>query len=665
MTTSIGFDIYARDTASAKFDALGNRIDNTSSKFTKIGQAAKVAGLAMVAGIGMGAVALVGMTKGAIEDEAAQQKLALGLKNATNATDAQVVSAEKWITAQGNALGVTDDELRPALQKLAQSTGDVGQAQKQLQIAMDISAGSGKSLASVTEAMMKANNGSVSGLGRLGVATKNAAGETMSMDAIMKRAANTFSGQAAAKADTLGGKMAILKLRFDEAKETIGAKLIPVLTDLSDWVLATGVPAIERFVQQWKDGTGAGGNFAATLTTIKDATVGTVAFLLEHKTAVAGLVVAYGAFQVAQIAMSVASAASLLILKAQTVGTATHAAVSAASTAGILAWAAAQWVLNAAMTANPIGIVVVAVGALIGIFLLAMKHSDGFRTTVTAAFGKVKDAASATFGWVKQNWPLLLAIITGPIGLAVLAVVKNWDTIRDKTSAAWDAVRSLVTDKLGAVRDAAQNVGAAVRDRLVGAWDAVKIRTSEIWSAMVDLVGDKISNVVDKAGEIKDRILGKFVGASAWLYNAGSELVQGLINGITAKIGALTAKMSELASKIKGYLPGSPVKTGPLTSWNNGGAGKRLVGLLADGMSDTAPVDAAMRNLASRANIVGSGSMAIGASGTGLSVSSGGSSGGGDTFIIHMHGVNDPEAFVAGLRQYVRRNGPLRGIAAT
>ena len=205
MTTSIGFDIYARDTASAKFAALGDNIDGTTTKFAKIGQAAKVAGLAIVAGVGVAAVALVGMTKAAIEDEAAQQKLALGLKNATGATDAQVAAAEKWITAQGNALGVTDDELRPALQKLAQSTGDVGKAQRQLQIAMDISAGSGKSLQAVTEAMMKANNGSVTGLARLGIATKNAAGETLSMEQIMRRAGDTFGGQAAANADTLSG----------------------------------------------------------------------------------------------------------------------------------------------------------------------------------------------------------------------------------------------------------------------------------------------------------------------------------------------------------------------------------------------------------------------------------------------------------------------------
>jgi hypothetical protein len=93
------------------------------------------------------------------------------------------------------------------------------------------------------------------------------------------------------------------------------------------------------------------------------------------------------------------------------------------------AWAAGQWLLNAALSANPIGLVVVGIAALIAILVLAWKNSDTFRRIVTGAFGAVKDFASNAFGWIKDHWPLLLAILVGPFGLAVLAVAKHWDSI--------------------------------------------------------------------------------------------------------------------------------------------------------------------------------------------------------------------------------------------
>ena len=207
----------------------------------------KVAAVALAAGAVAGAVGLVKLTKGAIEDEAAQAKLAQQLKNSADATDKQVGSVERWISAQGKALGVTDDELRPALSKLVTATKDVGEAQKLASLAMDVSAGSGKSLDAVSTALMKAQNGQVSSLSRLGINTKNAAGETISMEEAVKRMGETFGGQAATKAGTLEGKMGRLKLILSETGETIGSKMIPIVTTMADWFLNKGVPALAAF----------------------------------------------------------------------------------------------------------------------------------------------------------------------------------------------------------------------------------------------------------------------------------------------------------------------------------------------------------------------------------------------------------------------------------
>jgi hypothetical protein len=247
-STSVVFDILARDQASAKFDHLGNSVDGSTTKMGRFNDVMKTAGKAAAYGLGaglvIGATALVGMTKNAIEDEAAQRKLAIAMENSVGATDKQIASVENWITKAGLATGVTDDEMRPAFQRLVQATGDVGEAQRQMGIAMDVSAGTGKSLKTVSEALMKANNGTTASLSKLGLKTKDAEGNTLSLKDALKEMSDTFGGQAAAKAGTLEGKMDRLKLIFDETKESIGAKLIPIVSDFADVLINKVVPNI-------------------------------------------------------------------------------------------------------------------------------------------------------------------------------------------------------------------------------------------------------------------------------------------------------------------------------------------------------------------------------------------------------------------------------------
>lgn len=240
-STSIAFDIIARDRASSKFDKVGDSASKTGGKLGKLGKIAAVGLVGGVAAAGAAAVvagkALFDMAKGAIEDEQAAAKLARQLHNSAGATKGQVAATESWISAQGRALGVADDQLRPALGKLVAATHDVGKAQKLTSLAMDISAGSGKSLNTVTEALVKAQNGSVGGLSRLGVATKDAEGKTKSLKEITADLARTYDGQAARAANTTQGKFSRLKLIFDETKESIGARLIPVALKLADWAI--------------------------------------------------------------------------------------------------------------------------------------------------------------------------------------------------------------------------------------------------------------------------------------------------------------------------------------------------------------------------------------------------------------------------------------------
>lgn len=232
--------------ASKAMHGVGNEAEKTGGKLKGLGKMAKVGALGIAAAAGVAAVALVNMTKSAIADEKAQAMLAKTLKNSAGATKEQIARAEDYVTAMGKQLGVADDELRPALARLAVATGDVAEAQSLSMIAMNVSAGSGKSLKQVTEALAKAQNGNLAGLSKLGVATKDAEGKTKSLEQITAELAKTYAGAASTAANTTEGKFARLKLQFDETKEAIGARLIPIASSLADFLLTKMGPALAK-----------------------------------------------------------------------------------------------------------------------------------------------------------------------------------------------------------------------------------------------------------------------------------------------------------------------------------------------------------------------------------------------------------------------------------
>lgn len=235
-----------------------NKADNDVSTFGgKVSEFGKKAGLAFAAaGAAAGAYAAklaIDGVKSAIEDAAAQTKLALTLKNVTGATEAQISATEDYITKTSLAVGITDDELRPSLERFARATGDLTKAQKLQAVAIDVAAGSGKSLEAVTNAMAKAAEGNSASLVKLGVGLTAAQLKTMSLDEITAKLGDTFENQAAAKADTFQGKLTRLQIAFDEGKETVGAFILTAITPLVELIVNRVVPAIEAFTSNIGD----------------------------------------------------------------------------------------------------------------------------------------------------------------------------------------------------------------------------------------------------------------------------------------------------------------------------------------------------------------------------------------------------------------------------
>ena len=227
-----------------------NEVEGFGDKVGKFGKAAGAAfAVAGAAALAYGAVLLKQGVESALADEAAQAKLATTLKNVTNATDAQIQAVEDQILQTSLLTGVTDDELRPSFERFLRATKDSEQALKLQQVALDVSAGSGKSLEAVTNAMAKAAEGNTGSLAKLGVGLTSAQLKTMDLEEITASLADTFGGQAAVKADTFAGKLAVLKNAFDEGKETVGSFVLDALTPMINTIVGTVIPAITKFME--------------------------------------------------------------------------------------------------------------------------------------------------------------------------------------------------------------------------------------------------------------------------------------------------------------------------------------------------------------------------------------------------------------------------------
>lgn len=228
------------DTGSKEVQGFGSKLGDFSKK---AGVAFAVAGAAAAAYAGK---LLVDGVKSAIADQAAQEKLATTLRNVTGATNTQIKSVEDYITKTSLAYGVTDDKLRPSLERLARATNDVKKAQELQTLAIDIAAGSGKSLETVSNALAKAQEGNTTALGKLGVGLSNAQLKTLSMDEITKKLGDTFENQASVKAETFQGKMDRLKIAFDEGKETVGKFVLDAITPMVTFFVDKVIPVLSN-----------------------------------------------------------------------------------------------------------------------------------------------------------------------------------------------------------------------------------------------------------------------------------------------------------------------------------------------------------------------------------------------------------------------------------
>jgi hypothetical protein len=228
------------------FDAAG--VNKAQRAFKGLSGVAKVGTIAFAA---LGAASLkygADAVTAAAADQKAQLKLAKTLENVTGATEGAIAATEQFITAQQFATGVSDSQLRPALETLVRATGDVTKAQNLLKLGLDVSAGSGRDLESISLALAKAQGGQFTALQRLGIVIPDNIKKSKDFGKVQEYLNDLFGGQAAVAANTYEGKLAILRERLGEVQESLGGALIPTLTGFADKIIKNVMPSLEGFI---------------------------------------------------------------------------------------------------------------------------------------------------------------------------------------------------------------------------------------------------------------------------------------------------------------------------------------------------------------------------------------------------------------------------------
>jgi hypothetical protein len=205
-------------------------------------------GFAALGAAVLGAAAVMGksMVEAAIADEKSQATLAQTLRNTIGATKDQIKASESWIEVQQKTLGISDTKLRPALGNLVRVTDNLTEAQKLTSLAMDISAGTGKDLETVSLALAKAHEGNLGALKRLGIPLDDSIVKTKDFEGATRALTDLFGGAALANTDTLAGKLGIMREKVGELQESLGALLIPKFTALVDYITNKVIPIIEE-----------------------------------------------------------------------------------------------------------------------------------------------------------------------------------------------------------------------------------------------------------------------------------------------------------------------------------------------------------------------------------------------------------------------------------
>lgn len=306
-------------------------------------------------------------------------------------------------------------------------------------------------------------------------------------------------------------------------------------------------------------------------------------------------------------------------------GDALNAVKNAFSTA--LDWIKSHWRLLISIVLGPLGIIIALVTKfwpqIIGAFQAGMNFLKGIWDAFWSVFG---GAISAVFGLIvaiiklaltliaviiyaaflgikavtlavwnsivaifQAVWGIITSVVRTYIAIVRTVITTAWNAIKAVTGAVWNGIMAVIRAvwaRIGGTVMAAVN---QVKSVLSAAWGAIKSAASAAWQALVAIVKQRVTNLINNVKTIKDKVVAFFADAGTWLIHAGEEIIHGLLQGIENVAHLVTDKIKSITGGLSKFLPGSPVKEGPLRVLNHGYAGKQIIGMIVDGMDTAAP----------------------------------------------------------------------------
>lgn len=207
---------------------------------------------------------------------------------------------------------------------------------------------------------------------------------------------------------------------------------------------------------------------------------------------------------------------------------------------------AAQWALNVAMTANPIGIVIVAIGALVGAFIVLWNKSEGFRNFWINLWEKVKAIVTSAWEGIKAGFEK----IKNGISAVKEKVSTMWNGVKEKTSELWGGVKNVVSEKLNNIKSAYDAHGGGLKGATFAAIEGVKEYYRTGYDAINQLTGGKLGEVVNAVGVKMEAVKSKFGEAFGNVKNTVMTIFENIKNGIVEKITAAVDTVKNVFTKI-------------------------------------------------------------------------------------------------------------------
>jgi len=356
---------------------------------------------------------MLDFAKAAAEDEKATARLGQTIKNLGGDFDAISGQVNEAIDA-GQKLAFSDDEVRDSFQALAVATGSAEEALNRQQMAMDLARGAGIPLATASKMLGKVTEENVDAFKKLGINIAEGASEAEALAAVQKK----FAGQADAYAKSTAGQFEQAQLALGEIQEGLGSALLPVLTAVGK-ALADNLPAIQAFVGALGEGVAsqvvpAMKALEPVVNTVRDGLVTLVGAVqgdwlpaagidpFSQAMGILGLTIKatgeavqaiIGFFKENDVAMGALVVVTTALTTAYALATAAtiaHNVATKAVSIATQAYTAIQWLLNAALSANPIGLVVVALAALAAGVIYAYQNSETFRGIVDSLWAVIQ-----------------------------------------------------------------------------------------------------------------------------------------------------------------------------------------------------------------------------------------------------------------------------------